>query len=1286
MSSPRDTQAPASAIEADLGKRVGAVGKQLSSAATKSVPKAPSVSGVKAELAQLPAGAASSPFIWVGAAALALGLAVLVVWLWRRHRAAAPKQLAAPAPSDLDLYGEWRAFRKRLPARIKRVLDDFQPVILLGNTASEKEQVALQLSGVAERERELPGKVSLRGEGLSAHLGSRSVVLVPSEAFLRSVGAEENASWRKLLRTVCAVRAPRVVVCLSQAPLDAGDLAEITAWASTLRRHIDLIVSTRNEDIEVSVTLAQAPLVKGASLRLTDALFELLSSLSEHEGVRATLSAPLAGLVESLSQGSEDRRRDGERWAAEALRRYRRGWPRLLAHPDQTASRLLTLAQLFEHFPRLSSCLGAALGELFVSDERQRRRGLGQELVFLPARKQGLSGALTAFAGPRDDAGRWHPSRLLLHRLGVASGVGFLAVVMWLVYASDRAAWDTAATAALRYDPPEKSQELKLVRDYLEGRMSRPAFLLPEFFERDLLRCLVVDAGRRYLHSHIDQAVRALSPPESVLQLTALYLSGTPTDCGDELEPVEVGYRDLGSTIEENLDQWRQLTELSSEELSGYLSLACPQTSMDLTEIRRVYSSAQPSGADWQAVPDAARFGADLQMLRGVCSLTDEERDAIERAEVFAEISNDLGQKHGAAYSVLRAVGEVDTSTMSTLATVFGRYRPRLAALENLAGEHDELELLARDVRPFSDQRWHHHPLRVGSLEQFTGLLGAFMAGEIPEGEDAVVRMTFDSNTFVIDRWKVRASLLTRALGELRATFTRAVEETERLRGTPEAMFFDSERYEDAYTWIPASVIPAGVELVGSVPRRYTIEGFQRQVLEPLEDMQRLLAPRVCASTDRAEDEDVSGDLSRFVRERLDAYLVEYGKVWQNVYASFHVTADDDAELGEVLLALSRPSSPQLALLREVLRETALTAGDGSPFAPSLALARAPFETLPAAADEKAFGDYRTLVVELANASQPEDKAASGPAPGRAAAPNAEQSLDDLMSGLSGFGRVVLAGLRDPKQDLRARARAWAQGVALAPTLRGALLDPFDAAYASGEANLALNLGRWWESKRQELEHAVYWRFPFNAYGNTDALVADVITWLEPREGRFFNEVQPIHDLVNQCSGKPCVTLPASLGETVRRTNAIARTLFDDKGTPKPIALQIEPVPFQQQRFAPRRSSLRLETIRQDYFNTAPRGVTLSIPWNEARVARLEVELVGEAGIDGIAVPIDTESSPWAAFHLLQRAVEKASGRYQWELDVTGRGVRVGKSSVSYRVCQDVTLCNGLFTEALQWL
>ena len=130
----------AGALEAQAGKQAGAAAKQASAAASKGAKDLAKETRAQVSLLSVDT---SSPVVWAAGGVLLIGLAVLAVWLWRRRQASAAPQAPAPARSDLDLYKEWRAFRRRLPARIKRVLDDFQPVILLGNTASEKERVAL---------------------------------------------------------------------------------------------------------------------------------------------------------------------------------------------------------------------------------------------------------------------------------------------------------------------------------------------------------------------------------------------------------------------------------------------------------------------------------------------------------------------------------------------------------------------------------------------------------------------------------------------------------------------------------------------------------------------------------------------------------------------------------------------------------------------------------------------------------------------------------------------------------------------------------------------------------------------------------------------------------------------------------------------------------------------------------------------------------------------------------------------------------------------------------------
>ena len=103
----------------------------------------------------------------------------------------------------------------------------------------------------------------------------------------------------------------------------------------------------------------------------------------------------------------EERRESAKRWVMEKLRRSRKGWPRLLAHPEYDSARVLMLARFFEEFDSWSASLGAGLAELLVHDERQTRRVLGQELCFVPCVDRRLIGSLAAFAGPSEARSDW---------------------------------------------------------------------------------------------------------------------------------------------------------------------------------------------------------------------------------------------------------------------------------------------------------------------------------------------------------------------------------------------------------------------------------------------------------------------------------------------------------------------------------------------------------------------------------------------------------------------------------------------------------------------------------------------------------------------------------------------------------------------------------------------------------------------------------------------------------------------------------------------------------------
>ncbi|HTV25084.1 MAG TPA: hypothetical protein VMG12_40600, partial [Polyangiaceae bacterium] len=262
---------------------------------------------------------------------------------------------------------------------------------------------------------------------------------------------------------------------------------------------------------------------------------------------------------------------------------------------------------------------------------------------------------------------------------------------------------------------------------------------------------------------------------------------------------------------------------------------------------------------------------------------------------------------------------------------------------------------------------------------------------------------------------------------------------------------------------------------------------------------------------------------------------------------------------------------------------------------------------------------------------------------------------------------------------------AWAKGVGLAPASAPPLMRPIDAAYARGDASFARGLAHFWVEKSRELRADITDRFPFNQNSNVDANVEVVMAWLDPLEGRFSSEVLSIYRLATACGAEPCVELPPGMQSSVERLVAIQQALFDAKGEPKPLKFQLDPVPFASQQLLPKRSILKLGEARYEYFNTAPRALDVVVPWNEAYVATLSVELAGVEASEELASPIGTRKSAWAFPRLLAAASSNIDGRYAWELDATLHGIRRGTVSVSYDVCRDIGRCGGLLERVFDW-
>ena len=1243
--------------------------------------------------------------------ALVVGLVLVAVaglWWWQRHR----KRQAAviPAqPPEFDPLGDWNRFRQQLAPKMKRVLDDFQPVIVLGDVASERERVIRQLAGVEDSLRLHGASAAASGKALQIYLGDCALIVAPTQEFCQRPGSFSDPGWQSVLRRVGRVRPPRVVVCLSAPAVDLGGTPDLTDWMGTLRQHVSVVAAVRGEDVEVHPVLAEPPCAGRAGVKAssTEVLFELVAELTAHEG------SDRAQRVEITSLGSgrteEGRVAAGQQWAERLLWTYYRGWTKLLARPGQSAEHTLALVRLFERIPILASGLGAALAELFADvSGAAAPKGLRQQLLLLPSDGDRLCGALPAFGPPENEESEvpWYPSARLRHRLWVASAATAMAAALYAAFHFDRLQWQRAATASLSFDPPDPV-DFKVVEDYVKHRLHGADQWAPNFFNRDLPRSRVVEKVRKYLADRMNSPPSPKKPtPEAQLQLLGMYMAGTPSTCVTSQDRATYAeFMMLTELISQNVEQWSLLTDLTHREVAGYLDIACPDSGSNVLKDVLLRCAVQPEDAralgagaraggvgavacERDPVPDAASFAAALSSLSGRCALEAQELEAIRRAHDIQREMSLVGREHGAAKLVLDAASWINHDTTRLLVRAFTPDRDRLSAIHALAAEDEDIRLLIADVRPYLDAHDAGGEGRCadglctlrGLTERLEGLV------TVPP-RTGMLSLEIDSQTYVIDRKSVRDGLEAAAFERLVAAFIRQSVEAESIFFGSELQHAKQRSNERGYQWYRAT-IPSGLWVRTRVSPNYTISGFEEFVRPDLDKAARYVEALACLKTEGAPEQRpfrAPDELRKTVDSHLSSYVFQYAKTWRTVYDSFRIDPQIGAKgLAQVIEVLSRPKSPQLEMIRTVLAQTTLQAPTDPAYGERIESVASEFGALAPVADEAVFDGYRELLRGLLEqlvtappvtipASLPEDAAAA---------------REQFGERLSGLGKVTWLELVEPATALRARVTSWLSENGVGAGLQRPFLEPFDAAARLGERQLLRAVAEWWRPMEKRLQGEVLSRFPFAPDARTEVELETLIQWLHPTEGKLTLEVAPVLEGLGGCAA----CRQGLDAEVYERARVIQAALFEKDGQPRALPLTLQPVPFAAQKLAPKKVSLTVDQTRHDYFNTEPRPFELFMRWDEPHAAELRVELAdGPGAREGVAPRIASTGSPWSLLRVLRRGAPvpgagadpgAPSDVYRFSLLAGDSGSRV---QVSYRVCAWATRCGGLFSEVLKW-
>ncbi|UQA56289.1 hypothetical protein [Polyangium aurulentum] len=418
-----------------------------------------------------------------------------------------------------------------------------------------------------------------------------------------------------------------------------------------------------------------------------------------------------------------------------------------------------------------------------------------------------------------------------------------------------------------------------------------------------------------------------------------------------------------------------------------------------------------------------------------------------------------------------------------------------------------------------------------------------------------------------------------------------------------------------------------------SIPCTYTTPIFERDVATPLGALDATLdgvgLPEPERSNFTGYVEKASSEYGAARRAALLAY-----------YDSYRLGSSSASSLASDIRDMISPASFFTDFLANVAQNADIGPQQGpylEPIGQSLA-DLAPIVTLMASDKGKhpLLEKYYAILAPLPAALAPSGPTAP-PAPGAA--------LEERLSPLGKLGlSMVLGGEGSPWEA----TQKWLDDMAMPSNLRAPFLAPVELAYKFGVSDLERTVARAYESEIAPTTQPLFSRFPFDRSSTEDAPVAEVQAVLGPK-GSFWTSFQKIVAPVCVSSGGDRwaarrtpfgpVKLPAGALATARRVSRLDAALWDDAGKPKPIALQVKPLPLGATGLTRTvtLSSLRAGKVSIFGFNQTPDWQALSFDWTSADTASVAMRTTLTGGGDDRFSALDAGPSAWSFYRLLAK-------------------------------------------------
>lgn len=421
-------------------------------------------------------------------------------------------------------------------------------------------------------------------------------------------------------------------------------------------------------------------------------------------------------------------------------------------------------------------------------------------------------------------------------------------------------------------------------------------------------------------------------------------------------------------------------------------------------------------------------------------------------------------------------------------------------------------------------------------------------------------------------------------------------------------------------------------------PALYTAEAFNNWVRPGLEVLDACLLTLSLADADRAR---LTARAKKDASAYIDAYVAAQAARWASVP---RIDAGSPAALrGALASVVVMPSDFSNAL--------AISARDANlgelknAYLSTLAVKLAPYRPLvtvmtPIAGPYPQLGMYTAILAQML--------------PTLDASPPLPKSGVPLLDRLSPLGRAALDTLTGQPTSSYLAVQKWLDSAGLVDDFRKPFSRPVELAYAMGLREVEDTIATAWRSEIAPGPMTILSRFPFQKLA-ADTSAAEITASFGP-QGTFWTAFEGVVkpaatmgvDKKWQAKQGPLgpIHLPAGALDLTNDLTALKASLWTEDGAPKPIALQVKPVPMAAVSDGEAVTMAVLQVAKSSVFgiNQHPDWQPLVVVWGSGQSASVALRITPEGGGEPRFRTLDGGSSDFAFHHLLARSTPAGKG------------------------------------------